>query len=215
MKTKSILTTAVLALGLISSASAATFSFGGGAGDGVGTNTMNFSSTPVGTTVSVTAWTTSNQSTFSQVSVGQYSGGLGVKNSSGDAHTVDNSGNIDMLLFAFSGPVTLTNLSIGYVSGDSDFKYWVGNTNNVATLFGSSGTVVNGGSNPASYGISGGGNYLLVSAKPGDWNDSFKLSGLTFTTNSNIPGTPDAGSTLAIFGLALAGLAAAKRRFQS
>src|SRR6185503_7537677 len=104
MKSNIIISAAGIFLGLVSATSAATFSFAGGAGDGSGTNTLNFSSVPAGINVAVTGWTY-NGSTYSQVSVGQYSGGLGVKNSSGDSHTVDNDGNVDFLRFAFSTSV--------------------------------------------------------------------------------------------------------------
>lgn len=221
MKIKSTLQAVVLSLGLTSAANAAnyTFAYSVNAGDGVGANTVNANSTPAGLSVAVTGWTTSNLTTFNQVSVGQYgSNGLGVKNGFGDSHTVDNSGNVDFLLFYFGGAsVDINTVSIGYVSGDSDFKYWIGNTGNVATLFGGTGTSVNGGGGPSSYTINGSnifGTYILIGANPNPGNtyDNFKLSGMTVSTNSNIPGVPDAGSTVALLGLALAGLAALKRR---
>ena len=121
-----------------------------------------------------------------------------------------------MLLFSFSQSIDLSLLTTGYVYGDSDFRYWTSTSVvTAASLFGtgSGGTDVNGGSVGASYGIAGTGiRTLLVAASPaGGGNDYFKVLGLQ--TTSNIPGTPDAGSTVALLGLALAGLAFAKRRF--
>ncbi len=247
MKIKSIITSAALALGVSVSASAASFTFSGNSDGTIGNSVAPSSSSGAGAvTVSATAFAYYNN-TVSTRAVGQYGGGLGVNNSNNSpsdtgspAHTVDNVNGVDMVLFSFSQQVTFTNLSLGYVDTDSDFRYWVGGAGSTAaSLFGTGtgGTAVNGGSSAASYGISGSGTYLLVSADKlgytagtnGYFNyqtwqwvagtsavgspDQFKINVITFTTNSNVPGTPDAGSTVALLGLALAGLAFAKRRF--
>lgn len=54
--------------------------------------------------------------------LGSYGGGLGVINSSADGdHEVDNQGWIDSILLTFGSAVTLSELTFGWVDGDSDF----------------------------------------------------------------------------------------------
>jgi hypothetical protein len=58
--------------------------------------------------------------------VGSYSGGLGVTNANENGtspnHAIDNSGNVDSILFSFSSAVNLTSFNAGYVYGDSDYS---------------------------------------------------------------------------------------------
>lgn len=69
---------------------------------------------------------TAPTSTISAVQSGLYwySGGYGITNSTGDnSHTIDNSGYTDFLALNFtSGPVALSSINFGYVSGDGDFS---------------------------------------------------------------------------------------------
>jgi hypothetical protein len=253
MKIKAIISSAsFVALCLAGPVNAATFTFGGNSNGTVGNSVGPSGSSGVGaTTVTATGFafygSSSGTATVVSRAVGQYSGGLGVNAgstyvgsywnptyidpTSNPQHTIDNNNNgngsyisVDMILFTFNQSVTFTSLSLGYVSGDSDFRYWVGGAGSTAaSLFGTGGTGsatnggvggtdVSGGSSPADYTIGGTGMYLLVAARPGMTNDYFKIDGISFTTGGNIPGTPDAGSTVALLGLALAGLGFAKRR---
>lgn len=229
MKIKSIVTTAALAaLALAGSIQAATFNLGSGNGTQNALNSNNFGNSytfgPV-STVSVTASSFSNNgSGFVAANVGQYSGGLGVSNTTeglnpgSPNHAVDNyPGNVDYLRFTFTSSVTLTKVAFGWYQTDDDFKYWIGTNLTTASLL-SGGTSVNGtGAGSTGYGISGSGNTLWIAAQPDTnaWGFSyFKVNTLTFTTGSDTTvSTPDAGSTVALLGLALAGLAFAKRRF--
>ena len=66
--------------------------------------------------------------------VGRFGGGLGVTDTSegsgsGNAHTVDNIGRENYLLFRFSQAVTVDTAFLGYVAGDSDVRVWIGNAN--------------------------------------------------------------------------------------
>ena len=72
---------------------------------------------------------------WSTAYLGRYGGGLGVTDSSegsgtGNLHTVDNIGRNNYVLFEFSQGVTVDTAFLGYVSGDSDIKVWIGNASN-------------------------------------------------------------------------------------
>lgn len=72
--------------------------------------------------VITSAWTEPSNSNLSQRYLGSYGGGLGVINSKGDGdHEVDNKGWIDAVLLNFDSPVTLNEVTFGWVDGDSDF----------------------------------------------------------------------------------------------
>ncbi len=92
-----------------------TFSAGG-----VSVNASAFSRTPAG------AWSTAY--------LGSFGGGLGVTDSGEDgvgaSHTVDNSGNLNYVLFEFSQPVVVDSAFLGYVVTDSDMTVWIGNVPN-------------------------------------------------------------------------------------
>ncbi len=90
-----------------------------GAGS-VSVNASAFSRTPAG------AWSTAY--------LGSFGGGLGVTDSgedgAGTSHTVDNSGNMNYVLFEFSQPVLVDSAFLGYVVTDSDMTVWIGNVPN-------------------------------------------------------------------------------------
>jgi len=77
--------------------------------------------------VTATAWSNPQSSPYGEGLLGQrylasYGGGLGVVNSSGDGdHEVDNQGWIDSVLLSFDAAVTLSDITFGWVEGDSDF----------------------------------------------------------------------------------------------
>ena len=59
-----------------------------------------------------------------------YPGGIGVTNTPGESHVVDNGGYFDFLAFSFDKMVTLAQVSLGYVSNDSDFSvFYLNNPN--------------------------------------------------------------------------------------
>lgn len=81
--------------------------------------------------VSVTAWSTtsgsSGSSNYSAAEVMGYAGGLGVRNSAESGaspdHSMDNATpGRDMLLLSFGSAVSLNQLNLGWVSGDSDLS---------------------------------------------------------------------------------------------
>ncbi|WP_414664956.1 hypothetical protein [Horticoccus sp. 23ND18S-11] len=219
---RSLLATASAIAALASAASlnavTVNFAFTVSGGD---VTTVTKASSPTGLTATVTAWSTAdNGANWTQESITQNgSYGMGVRTDSYDSHTVDNSSRKDFLLFSFGGTsVDVNSVTFGYVDGDSDFRWSVGNSNSLSSLF-SSGTDVNGVSyDPVTFNINAGntlGQYLLIGAKPGDTNDRFKVSGLNVSyseRSTNTPGVPDGGSTVILMGSALAGLGLIARR---
>lgn len=218
MKTSNLLSVLGLSLALATSASAITFNFASGNSP----LTASKSYTVDGLTVTVTAHSWTGSAWDTNAKVGQYSGGgLGVTNSGNDgSHTVDSSGWVDYLKFAFTPvPADVNSVSIGYESNnaDSDFRYWL---NNTGTLSSTGGTAVNG-NGPGSYNLALGSNtewnYLIIAAdrdNSGNRVNEFKISGLTVTTTPRVPNNtvPDAGSTVAMFVLGLMGLVGLRKR---
>lgn len=209
---------AIAALASAASLHAVTVNFAFTA-SGSDTTSVVKASNPTGLTATVTAWSTTNGTSWTQESITQNgSYGMGVRTDSNDSHTVDNSSRKDFLLFSFDGmSVDVNSVTFGYVDGDSDFRWSVGNTNNLSSLF-ASGTDVNGVSyDPVTFNINAGnalGSYLLLGAKPSSDNDRFKVSGLnvSYTVPTNTPGVPDGGSTAILMGSALAVLGLISRR---
>jgi hypothetical protein len=204
----------LLALILSASAHAAsyTFNLGGNGGNGSIGSTLNFNSADLSVSVKAYAW---NGSGFINAAVGQWSPGLGVINGRSDnSHAVDNQGYIDFLVFQFSQSIDVNRLYLGWVSGDSDFRYWVNDTG----LPGSpttGGINVGGGSLPAWYNINPTdtfGSYFVISARPtGTANDAFKVKTLKVDTR-DVPRVPDGGTTALLTALGLTALAAFRKR---
>ncbi len=89
-------------------------------------NTEN--SSPSGVTATATAWSsTGTGGALQSAYIGEYgSSGMGVTNNTGiDAaspqHAVDNSGAVDSVLFSFGSKVNVDSMTVGWVSGDSDY----------------------------------------------------------------------------------------------
>lgn len=218
LKSSNLLSVLGLSLALASSASAITFNFTSGNSGLSSSKTY----TVDGLTVTVTAHSWSGSAWDNNAKVGQYNGyGLGVTNSANDgSHTVDSGGWVDYLKFSFAPvPADVNSVSIGYEGrdSDSDFRYWL---NNTGSLSSSGGTFVNG-NGPGNYNIALGSNtewnYLIIAAdrdNTGNDVNEFKISGLTVTTTPRVPNNnvPDAGSTLVLFALGLAGLVGLRKR---
>jgi hypothetical protein len=188
-------------------------------GNGGAAGSYNFTSGGVGVTVTATAYNTSTHTWDANALVGQYSGGLGVTNSqkiSGNwvdvnspQHSLDDNGWEDLLVFKFTLPVDVDSLSIGWYSGDDDFRYTIGGS--LAAVKVMSGTGVSG-TGIATYAINGAnayGSYFSVAAgqSSSESNDYFKVSKLKVTYQ-----VPDTSSTLALTSLALVGVSAFRRR---
>jgi len=217
------------------SASAATFVLTSGSNnDGTIGNVRTFTGSD-GTKVEVTAYSLDG-STLAQAAVGAYTPGLGVMNSfpnqwgqGGDnTHTVDNSGNVDILVFQFDKVVTVDK--VGLVEfGDTDFNYDIGSTNvafnstlNFANLtaftnaFGALNTSVLSNGNGQSgdrdvnnTNLSGNLFYVAAAFSNSNSNDSFKINGITYTTSA----VPEPASwAMMIGGLAVVGSAMRRRK---
>ncbi len=131
--------------------------------------------------------------------LGRFGGGLGVTDTSegsgsGNAHTVDNIGRVNYVMFEFSQTVTVDSAFLGYVSGDSDIKVWIGNASNAfnshytlsdAFLASMGFSEVNtGGGSTRTADFNAGeesGNILIIAAHAGNStpNDQFKIAELS------------------------------------
>jgi hypothetical protein len=186
------------------------FNFGGSGGTA---SSYAFTSGALNVTVTASAW---DGSAWRSASVGRYSAGLGVTNSSGSdngspQHATDANGWNDYLIFHFSASVDVSSVLLGWVNNDSDFRYWIGNTlTDVRTTTG--GIAVSGGSSPNWYSINGGnlvGTYFSIAANPSQSNDYFKVKKVygDYTTS-----VPDDSGTFALLGIGIVGVTALRRR---
>lgn len=215
---------------LPASASAATFVLTSGSNnDGSIGNVRTYTGSD-GTQLEVTAYSLAGGSTLSAGAVGAYTPGLGVINSFGwngdGSHTVDNSGNVDILVFQFNKVVTVDKVGLA-AFGDTDINYAIGSTvtpfsgtlsiPNYATftsLFGSSilsngtGSDENRDINPSN--LSGNLFYVAAAFSNSSSNDSFKVSGITYTATPAVPEPATWG--MMICGLGLAGAAMRRRK---
>ena len=169
----------------------------GSSSDGSKGNIRTFSAN--GVSVKASAFSSTSTGTWDTAKLGQYgSWGLGVidntEDGSNGTHRVDNSGLNNYVLLEFSESVVIDKAALAYVAGgDSDISVWVGNFNNpynnhltlnssVLNSFGFS-EVNNGGSTDRTADINANnivGNAVVIAAKIGDYDDSFKLKSLDF-----------------------------------
>ena len=194
---------------------------------------MSFLGSDGTTVVTARAWSY-NGSQIESADLGKWSGGLGVINSgesgSSPNHTVDNSGRNDFVAFYFSETVELNSVRLTSY-GDTDISFWIGTVSGVPSFSGLdlNDLDVNYGAHVDNYGgdsnrtaqfgsASETGNLLVVAAlvPANGWKDYFKIKTLYGESVVTLPPTePDAvptPATLLVFGPALFGLAALRRR---
>jgi hypothetical protein len=149
-----------------------------------------------GLSVKASAFSRTDAGTWNNAFLGAWSAGLGVTDGSegsggNNSHTVDNYGRDNYVLFEFNAPVKIDQVFLDYILEDADVSVWVGNKNDpynnhlsltdalLASLSGEINTSSLTGSRWANVNAGGVvGNVLVVAAKVGESNDSFKLSKL-------------------------------------
>ncbi|MFN6441497.1 MAG: SdrD B-like domain-containing protein [Nostoc sp. DedSLP01] len=166
-----------------------------GSSDGSKGNIRTFSAN--GVSVNASAFSSTSTGIWNTAALGIYgSWGLGVIDGTEDgnngSHRVDNSGLNNYVLLEFSESVVINKAALAYVDGgDSDISIWVGNFNNpysnhltlnssVLNSFGFT-EFNNGGSTDRTADINANnivGNAVVIAAKIGDTDDSFKLKSL-------------------------------------
>jgi uncharacterized repeat protein (TIGR01451 family) len=168
-----------------------------GSSNGTVGNIRTFSAN--GVSVNASAFSSTSTGTWNTAALGIYgSWGLGVIDNTEDgnsgSHRIDNSGLNNYVLLEFSESVVIDKAALAYVDGgDSDISVWVGNFNNpytnhlnlnssVLNSFGFT-EFNNGGSSDRTADINANnivGNAVVIAAKIGDTDDSFKLKSLDF-----------------------------------
>lgn len=125
---------AILGLALASvQAQAVDFSFTSGSAVSPALGNV-YTATVSGLTISTTAWaTTAPKSRFEAAALNLGSSGMGVCNAAegagctgGTVSALDSSGANDLILFRFSGAVSLQSLTMLQSGGDSDLRMWAG-----------------------------------------------------------------------------------------
>jgi hypothetical protein len=159
-------------------------------------------------------------------------GGLGVTHASGDAHTIDNIGYADFVVFEFSAPVNVTGYYLNKFNQDADSTWYVGNLaagfdftgktlaqlNALGLTTGANSWSSPGNTNPLET-ISTGvfGNYLILAASfaPTDKDDTFKIRSITAIQYTPDP-VPEPGTILLVgTGLVALGWGARKQARRS
>jgi hypothetical protein len=216
-----------------------TFSSSGGSVSGSGlTTTRTYSDSSSGLSVTIYGVSIVSNNTFSQASVGYYSGnGLGVCNSAeisscgSPYHTADNVGQYDFLLFIFNQQVDLTSISMklfntGGTTYDWDNSYEVSNKTfsqvngklaSTVTFTNNDQTAFSAASNPTvTQTLSGTGTTLLFGPRYNttDNDDFFKISTLKVNTLERLNPVPEP-ATYGMVGLALLGAGLLRRAKRS
>ncbi|MEM9120883.1 MAG: SdrD B-like domain-containing protein [Cyanobacteria bacterium P01_F01_bin.56] len=153
-----------------------------------GTNGNVRTFTEDGVSVEVSAFS-SYYGHFEKAYLGSYTGGLGVTNRYewSNEHRVDNSTDIDYVVFEFGQDVTVDRAFLDYVGHDSDISVWIGDRDGDITHLDNS--VLNSFTKENNFGgrydrwadFNGdelSGDTVIISAFTGGHNDSFKLKKL-------------------------------------
>ncbi len=163
-------------------------------------NTRSYSTG--GVSVTASAFSRDHSGQWASAWLGAYSGGHGVTDSSEGngssnyAHTVDNVGRINYVVYQFSQNVVVDKAFLGYVIGDSDLTAWIGSS--TTTLTSLNDTVLAGMTKEdndttssttryADINAAGKeGNILVIAASTSDTtpDDYFKIQQLVVSTNS-------------------------------
>ncbi len=163
-----------------------------------------------GVSVNASAFSRTTTGSWSPAYLGSFGGGLGVTDGSetgdGVTHTVDNTGQLNYVLFEFSQQVLVDAAFLGYVVTDSDLTVWIGNVSNAfinhqtlsdAFLNGLGFSEVNltTSSSARTADINAGGirgNILVIAAQVDDTTpeDNFKIANLTIC----VPAAPGSAS---------------------
>ena len=163
-------------------------------------NTRSYSTG--GVSVTASAFSRDSSGKWAGAWLGAYGGGHGVTDSSEGngssnyAHTVDNVGRINYVVYQFSQNVVVDKAFLGYVIGDSDLTAWIGSS--TTTLTSLNDTVLAGMTKEdndttssttryADINAAGKeGNILVIAASTSDTtpDDYFKIQQLVVSTNS-------------------------------
>ena len=160
-----------------------------------------YTATVDGLTLTASAWSsTGRRSAFETAELEIYPGfGMGVCNrdegincaGANYSHALDNKGADDLILFSFSGAVSLKSLTMLQFGGDSDLSLWAGTgaidlNGMTPTALGTANLYSNTSSTNTVKGVSLGAftgtyDWLAVAARVGQNNDFAKLQSLTIT----------------------------------
>lgn len=192
-------------------------------------NTYTATDTLTGLTTTASAWSSATKGKFAKATLTLTQGsGLGAcrKDEGVDctgsafADALGNNGFSDVIVFSFSGAVTLQSLTLLQVGGDSDLSLWAGtgsiNLNGMtsdalgaASLY-SNTSLENATRSVSLAAFSGTYNWLAVAARIGEYDDFAKLQSLTVEPVAQP--VPEAKTwTMLLAGMALVGFAVRRR----